>query len=203
MKESSSRFIQSAKTKAKIVECANDLFAAQDYEKVKIVDICAAAEVSVGAFYHYFHSKEDIINESYNEFDIETEATMQNRTFASNVEAILFLITCQVIAISSKGYVFATCYFKNQLSTKEKYILNKDRYFYRELLEVVSQAIKTGEISFQNSQELTDLLLRVSRGGIYNWCLNSGNYDLIKQTNRDINYILDLAKIPGKTAIES
>ena len=124
MKELTSRDIQSINTKNKIVECANSLFTTKNYEDVKIVDICKCAGVSVGAFYHYFNSKEDIINDAYNDFDAVTREMMQSKTFDSRLEAILFLLYQQVKAISDKGYIFGTCYFKNQLTNKEKYILN-------------------------------------------------------------------------------
>lgn len=194
MKQLNSRDIQSIKTKNKIIESADKLFSEKDYDTVKIRDICKAAGVSIGGFYHYFDSKEDIINESYNAFDVETENIMKDKKFSSGCEEILFLINCQVRAISMNGFIFATCYFKNQLSNKEKYILSKERYFYKKLLEAVKTSIDNGEICYENDEKFTDLLLRVSRGNIYNWCLNEGSYDLQQQTEHDIKYILNCSK---------
>lgn len=195
MKELTSRDIQSRKTKNRIIQSANSLFTTKNYEDVKIIDICKAAEVSVGAFYHYFKSKEDIINDAYNDFDTAIEEAMESKTFPSRFEAILFLLYFQVKAIGDSGYVFATCYFKNQLTNKEKYILNKDRYFYKQLLKEVTAAIDCGEIHYESAEKLTDLLLRISRGSIYDWCLHEGSYDLVEQTTGDVKYILKLFKI--------
>lgn len=195
MKELTSRDIQSIKTKNKIIECANNLFTTKNYEDVKITDICKSAGVSVGAFYHYFSSKEDIINDAYADFDALTKEMMQSKTFESSFKAILFLLYCQVKAISDKGYVFGTCYFKNQLTNKEKYILNKERYFYKQLLNEVTTAIENGEIHYKSAEKLTDFLLRISRGSIYDWCLHEGSYDLIEQATEDVKYILNLFKI--------
>jgi len=194
MKELTTRDIQSLNTKNKIAECANNLFTTNSYEDVKITDICKCAGVSVGAFYHYFKSKEDIINDAYNDFDALTEEMVKKKAFTSSTEAILFLLYCQVKAIADRGYIFGTCYFKNQLTNKVKYILNKDRYFYKKLLSEVTAAIATSEIHYENPKKLTDLLLRISRGSIYDWCLHEGSYDLVEQTIADIKFMLNFLK---------
>lgn len=190
MKELTFRNIRSIAIKNKIVECADTLFTNMEYEDVKIKDICKSAGVSVGGFYHYFGSKEDIINEAYRAFDIRTEELMQSKIFNTRCEAILFLMNYQLNAISSKGYIYTTCYFKNQLSNKEKYILSKERYFYKQLLVEVSEAINNGEIYYEDAEKLTDLLIRISRGAIYDWCLHEGSYNVVEQTIEDMKSIL-------------
>lgn len=190
MKELTFRNIRSIAIKNRIVECADKLFTNMEYEDVKIKDICKSAGVSVGGFYHYFNSKEDIINEAYRAFDIKTEELMQSRTFNTRCEAILFLINFQLNAINSKGYIYTTCYFSNQLSNKQKYILNKERYFYKQLLTEVTEAINNGEIHYPNAGKLTELLVKMCRGAIYDWCLHEGNYNLVEQTIEDIKSIL-------------
>lgn len=190
MKKLTSRDIQSRKTKNKIIESANDLFTTNNYEDVKITDICKSAGVSVGAFYHYFTSKEDIINDAYNDFDAAVEEMMESKTFNSRLDAILFLLYFQVKSICDRGHVFATCYFKNQLTNKEKNIINKDRYFYKQLLEEVTAAINNEELHNEGAEKLTDFLLRITRGSIYDWCLHEGSYDLVEQIVDDIKFIL-------------
>ena len=56
---------QALATKQKIFSRAISLFARQSYENVTVQDICAEADVSVGAFYHHFKSKENILDEGY------------------------------------------------------------------------------------------------------------------------------------------
>lgn len=190
MKKLTSRDIQSINTKNKIIQSANDLFTTKNFEAVKIADICKAAGVSIGAFYHYFTSKEDIINDAYNDFDAAVEEMLESKTFPSRLEAILYLLYFQVKSICDRGHVFATCYFKNQLTNKEKNIINKDRYFYKQVLKEVTSAIDNGELHYEDAEKLTDFLLRVTRGSIYDWCLHEGSYDLIGQIALDIRFIL-------------
>ena len=65
MKETTSRKQQAMETRIKILEIALDLFKEKGMNAVKITDICQAAGVSVGAFYHHFPSKESIIERGY------------------------------------------------------------------------------------------------------------------------------------------
>ena len=61
MEKTSTRKEQSMKTRLKILDVALDLFKEKGIDSVKVTDICQAAGVSVGAFYHHFPSKESII----------------------------------------------------------------------------------------------------------------------------------------------
>lgn len=53
-------YAKSSKTVSRILEAANSLFIAKNYGSVPIADIAASAQVSTGALYHHFASKEDI-----------------------------------------------------------------------------------------------------------------------------------------------
>lgn len=47
-------------TRRRLLDCAEGLFASQGYEATGVSEICAAASVSKGAFYHHFESKEEV-----------------------------------------------------------------------------------------------------------------------------------------------
>lgn len=49
--------------KNKIIEKSYELFMEKGYEKVSVNDIIGAANISKGGFYHYFSSKEDLLEE--------------------------------------------------------------------------------------------------------------------------------------------
>lgn len=184
-----SRQKQSLTTKLKIFSCATSLFTQMSYEKVKISDICKAADVSIGAFYHHFPTKESILNEGYHEFDEELKKSWSEYIPSSQTDGICFLIKCQLEAISVNGYIYATQFFKNQLSNELKYILDKDRYFYITLYQTIERAVSVNELNGGPS-EIADHILRTSRGTIYDWCLHSGSYDLISRGINDIKMIL-------------
>jgi AcrR family transcriptional regulator len=47
--------------RAELIDCAQALFLTRGYERTTINDVIAAAELSKGAFYHHFRSKEDML----------------------------------------------------------------------------------------------------------------------------------------------
>lgn len=67
-----------------ILEAARTLFVEKNYADVTIIDIAAGAEVSKGALYHHFSSKEDIYLQMMHyylqEIQVVTQATAENST---------------------------------------------------------------------------------------------------------------------------
>jgi len=55
-------------THTHIIQAALDLFAKNGYEAASVADICEAAEVSKGAFYHHFPSKQILFQEAMEEW---------------------------------------------------------------------------------------------------------------------------------------
>lgn len=51
--------------KEKLLETALSLFRENGYQKVSIQKICEACQVTKGCFYHYYHSKEDLLLDYY------------------------------------------------------------------------------------------------------------------------------------------
>jgi len=59
---------RSEETRARIVQAALKLFADKGYEATGVAEVCTAAEVSKGAFYHHFASKQAIFIELLQEW---------------------------------------------------------------------------------------------------------------------------------------
>ena len=194
-----SRQKQSLETKNRIFTCATDLFAQKSYEEVRISDICNAAHVSIGSFYHHFATKESIINEGYREFDIRVQKAWAEYRRVDLFEDICFLIRFQLEMISTNGYRYALQFFKSQLNNQEKYILNPDRFFYIVIRDLVSEGIQSQTI-YGDVHVITENVLRVSRGTIYDWCLHEGAYALIPCGIEDVRVVLEHYKIPRHAA---
>ena len=55
------RKLQSQETERKILYAALDLMRERGFEKVSVRDICKAAGITTGAFYHHFPSKDALL----------------------------------------------------------------------------------------------------------------------------------------------
>lgn len=189
MKTQTSRQLQALATKQKIFSCAVSLFAQKTYENVTVQDICSEAEVSVGAFYHHFKSKENILDEGYRLFDQRSEEAWNSGHPDSPLEAIQFLISVQARSMEGMGPPAVLQYFKNQLSCSEKYILNPDRFFYKTIRQSVEDGIAAGLLA-GDSTEITEDILGITRGMIYDWCLHGGAYHLTERSRRMVDMVM-------------
>lgn len=193
MEPRTNRQKQALATKHKIFTCAVALFAEKSYENVTVQDICREADVSVGAFYHHFKSKENILDEGYRLFDGESEAAWQEGHPDSASEAIRFLISEQARSMEKIGAPAALQYFKHQLSSGEKYILNPNRFFYQTMKSSVVQML-SGNILRGDAFTITEDLLSATRGIIYDWCLHNGSYNLSEKALRVTDMVLSYYK---------
>ncbi|MGN6711513.1 TetR/AcrR family transcriptional regulator [Anaerocolumna jejuensis] len=189
MKPQTKRKQQAIETKERIFKCAVALFGQYSYENVTVNDICQAAQVSIGAFYHHFKNKECILNEGYRLFDDQLEAAWDDGHPDNDLEAIRFLVAGQMKSMQQMGALAASQYFKNQLTYEEKYILNKDRFFYRTIYEAVQGEIASENL-FGEARSITEDILSNCRGIIYDWCLHEGSYDLLQKGERVLEMVL-------------
>jgi AcrR family transcriptional regulator len=85
---------RSERTRAAIREAANRLFLERGVDAATVDAICAAADISKGTFYLYFHRKEDLLVEYGLQRlrlwrDMLPDLIASRRTFRENIELIL------------------------------------------------------------------------------------------------------------------
>jgi AcrR family transcriptional regulator len=201
MKKLTNRQKQAIETKLKIIEKSLELFKTQGYDTVTVKDICESADISIGSFYYHFKAKEDVINIGYKQIDLLIEEKIESQEFDNYIEEIYFILGEASVIIEELGWSFMSQVYKQLISTKDKYTLKENRYIYLVLKETINNAIKNKELTDElNSHELTSTILRISRGAIFDWCLNEGNYPLRDQIYMDLNLVLSNFK--GKNSNE-
>ena len=178
-------------TRLKIVKTTMELLKEKRFTDIRIEDICRKAEVSVGTYYHHFKSKEEIVNRSYADFDISLEEHFDKVSSLPPLERIHFLIDEQLKYCADNNSNIISKIFQVQLYTDDKYIIDSSRFLYKALNEAVEGALNRKNLSTNlTCSELTDMILRQSRGVIYDWCLNRGSYDLRKTGRADLECLL-------------
>lgn len=191
---------QAIETKLKITQVATDLFKENGFENVKIQDICSKAGISIGAFYHHFKSKNDIINVAYEQLDLFVIDNMSELKFDTNIDQILYLIRQGVTFFHDFGWIFVADLYKNILSSDVKYSFDPVRHVTVELITLIEKAINDNELLSETSPtELADILLRTTRGVVLDWCLQQGGYDLKDATIFNVNLILNNYILNKKT----
>lgn len=191
MKKLTNRQKQAIATKLRITQVATELFKLNGFDSVKIQDICQAAEISIGAFYHHFKSKAEIINTAYEQVDILVLDRLETKDLDSNLDKLLFLLGEGAVMMEELGWVFVSEIYKNLLSIESKYSTKPDRYIALEVRSIIEDSLKNGELNSSiSSFDLTMIIMRISRGTIFDWCLHEGSYDLKSRMEFELNLLL-------------
>ena len=191
MKEITSRKQQAMETRIKILEIALGLFKEKGMDAVKVIDICQAAGVSVGAFYHHFPSKESIIERGYQSIDAYIEEGMKNRSFANCTKKILCLFKEANLVMENLGWKFIGDVYKYTLTTGNKYTLSTERYPYRFIQESLEEGVSSGQLREEiNPAQATEFLMKLVRGITFDWCICQGSYSLVEEAAKTVEIIL-------------
>lgn len=191
MKNLTKRQKQSIETKLKITKIATELFKDNGFENVKIQDICSKSNISIGAFYHHFKSKSDIINIGYQQIDLLVKEKLKSKNFDSYLDKIIFMLGEGCDLLENLGYVFVSDVYKNLLHIDNKYAFDSNRFVTLEIKAAIIEAIKSNElVDTVSPKHLTETLLKISRGAIFDWCLHNGSYALKSSMIFDLELIL-------------
>ena len=183
---------QAMTTKRKLLYTAYELIREEGYPALTIRRLCEKSGVSTGAFYHHYSSKEDLIAQGFASYDVGLTEFLESYEEPDPVKAIRHIVLSLNQYIYDNGAQFAKELYISQLSIKDSYITRKDRSYYLAVLNYVEQAMDQGLFhSTMNAGGITDFLLRVGRGTLLDWCLHDYAYDLMEQSARDLDFLLD------------
>ena len=183
------RKLQAIETKNRIYEVGVGLMELKGFENITIDEISRKAGVSVGAFYHYFKSKEDILYrlfENADEFmDSKSIDALRGSTSTDKILSF-FEYLCKLYI--SYGIDIVKALYK----TQTKLFLCKTSIRFVMLKDIVSLGIDQGELDPTYSAEQTAMFLFTgARGVALNWCFQDGKTDLVKEMRE---YILRIMK---------
>jgi len=181
-----SRKAQAAKTKKKIYHAAVDLMDKQGFKKTTISQISKKAGVSVGAFYLYFKSKDDIFTEKYKLFEMYFEIeVVPNLTQENAFDQIATFFRAYAIWNKKEGCGDVRKLFNDQ----NKLFTDKERYTYQLLLRIIQEGQEKNQLTAKiNAEEIAIYLYTIARGTVYDWCLNSAQYDIEERMIKNISW---------------
>lgn len=188
---------QAAQTKERLQREGIRLFRKNGYENTKITDICQAAGVSTGIFYHYFPNKDFLFLSMYSTFDLFVEEVLSRRTYPSNLDALRTLLLIQFISPNSITLEDQRRRFQAQLSSGGGYVVDENRFVHTYVKRLIRQGIEAGEIHPSHDVEQTArLLFQVTRGILFDWAMRGGTFDREKQLNLALDLFLYSLSLP-------
>jgi len=181
---------RSGLTQTRILEAATRLTRQRGWENTKVKDICAEANVSVGAFYHHFASKQELMQRAFLFFD----ATLAERLPEAGSEpfsAMRGLLLAQTAFIVDEAGPVITEYYKNILMDDKRAAVDPSRAYYKSVRAYAELAREKGKLRVDYTpQEAAELLISFVRGCIVDWCLHDCAYDLLARAGKGLDLVI-------------
>jgi len=155
-----------------ILEKAHSFFSEKGYEITSINDIISSLGISKGAFYHYFKSKDDVLDAIIMDYVVEVVEMLNHIANAPSLNALdkywkMFTETQVMRKQNSKRFLFLAKMFQG-----EKNLLFQYRYTEKILeltkppfILVLNQGVKEGLFRINDPEETAELIMRI--GNIY------------------------------------
>ena len=192
--------VRSERTQKALYDAACTLMHDYGYDYLTVQNICKLAGVTTGAFYHHFHSKDDILclflNKGY-------EAFIENRNVCLPEDPLARLTELCVLYAAhneSNGVEFVSNYYstKNKslntigLSPEDMYVSSNYRARYDSLMA----AREAGQIpGATECVWLNEDICSLTKGIIFDWCLSNGGFDLTSRIRRMVDRFMSTYRI--------
>ncbi len=172
------KYTKAQRTRKSLMDAAMSLMKDHGYYGTTIRDICRKAGVSVGTFYTYFPSKQEIFTDIYGAAD---------DLFVNKVATeIKGKTICDKIVDYFRYY--ARLNLDSGIETMKVIYNSENTWFTRKrpmhevLTNLIAEGQKNGElIEDADPEEMNFFLYTMARGCCYNWCIRDGHYNLEAQ----------------------
>jgi TetR/AcrR family fatty acid metabolism transcriptional regulator len=179
---------QAIDTRNRIYSAAIELMEHKGFDNITIAEISRKSHVSVGAFYHYFKSKNDILAEIFRKaddfFSTEVIDMIAGKTTSEKITEYFI----QYAKFNAANGVDTT---KHLFSPDVKFFIKKNRPMHDLLADIIRGGQKRGELrNDMKAEELERDLSIIGWGTIFEWNLRNGRFDLAKTMKRRIALML-------------
>lgn len=186
---------KSRNTKTKIVSAAWELFYRNGYDDTTVDDIVELSGTSKGSFYHYFESKDALLNSLAYLFDDKyEELTDKIPEDMHSFDVLLFLNRELFDLIDNKidQNLIGKLYSTQLMKKGEKSLLDNDRYYYKLLRRIVTRGQEKGELTEQMTvNEIVRLYAMCERALIIEWCLCNWSFSLKNFAEQSLPLLLN------------
>lgn len=188
-----SRKEQAEETRHRIYTSAIELMEENGFGNFTIEDISKRAGVSVGAFYHYFDSKNDILADIFyradDYFSTQVVNSLNNKSILEQIIEYFdhyakFNVDC---GVETTQQIF---------NPKIKFFVEEERPMLRMLVDLIRKGQEKNEIrGDRDAKELVRYLLCMARGVVFDWSLYEGNYDLEAKMHKYMEILVSTIKV--------
>jgi AcrR family transcriptional regulator len=183
---------QAEETKNKILNTALSLFQEESIDAVKVTDICRAAGVSVGAFYHYYPSKVSIIEDTYIQIDQRAVEAVKSLPYGTRKEQILLFLDSACKIIAERGHYFVANVCRIVLQEPNSCMPSDERSTTKFIKDAIVNGVQEGEFTrVSDAKETADTIMRTVRGIVFDWGIAKGEYSMEDEVRFVVSCMLE------------
>ena len=184
---------KSRETKARIFNAAKQILQEQGYEALSIKNICEAAGVSNGSFYHHFKTKDDLLS-----YYIEEQPSINPDylDLPGNAEeaktAIVRVYLNYVHYCRELGVAFMSNYYTPKNQSLNPLTRTERPYPIVTVHDYLKRAMDAGVITLPLPlEDVTSDIRIIVIGNVFDWCLKNGEADFERNMERSLKVYLD------------
>lgn len=180
------------------MEVSSKLFAEQGFDEISVNDIIKATNVAKGTFYHYFSSKqvliEEIINEQINNFSNSISNIIKDKklSFHRRFKSIIL----EVLNSETNFLLIDSINNPNSHSVHDDFLLKGVDNCVEMLAEFISEGVKAGVVKVRHPKELIYIsvlgvnsitrVIRNKEGKTQKEIINSDTIKLLLQVTEEV-----------------
>lgn len=186
------QYKKSEKSKRMILDAARKLAEEKGFEKMSVQDIVKESGLSVGAFYHHFTGKDEVLNESFLQFDNQlTEEAYERYDRMPALEALQTILVDQALFTESIGVLLMQDYYRVLLQRNYLNAVSPEREYYKAVKRYVRRSQEAGSIDISLKEKaIAEYLIQCVRGAIFDWCLHNGIYSVSDKVKSEMEFYL-------------
>ena len=170
-----------ARRRSEIIESLIPLITSEEFDSISVSDLCEAAGISIGTFYHYFTKKTDILVGLLLIIDEDLEENVFPLLTKKNEMENLRILT-HGWALHIQNHSLEQSKLISAVNPESEGILEKERSSVRRIRQIFESAQKKGQIGAHfTAEELTDFTLLMLRSVSTDWSRREGNYDIVQK----------------------
>lgn len=170
--------------KQRIFSIALALMEDMGYEKLTIRKICEEADISIGKFYRFFDSKEQLLAFYYNEAEKAFREDIESKLQGLDIKTQLIqFYTWYTQYTSNFGVEFVIHFFNSNNPAMNTQIYNNEIINITDSL--LEKAVQNG-LKIPDSKSIREIscdLCVIVKGVIFDWCARHGEFSLSEYTN--------------------
>ena len=188
----SSRYNCSTETQKKLINAVIALTRTKSFESITVQEICSAAGVSTGSFYHQFGSRDGMVMAAYQNIDwLLTDSFREQYRNLSPLAALNCLLIRYLEYVQQEIGPVLGQYYKVLLNHPGVTRYDMTRPYCQEIRRLLELASAQNLLHPDcDLDSLTRAFMRLLRGLLFDWVIEGCSYDLLSRYRLDFSIFL-------------